>query len=210
MSATEEKKSSGPKFVSQLKERLHIYSEKWAKFSRELKYSSLKRKFSFLGLILLFIVTVVILVRISTKGLIPPSEELFITSLAELAQEKYQFEPGVDTETFYDSTRTTQHILLLRKMVVNIKASKDSGPNPMAMIELFIEGTDGEVLVEIKDREFEIMDLFQRKIEELNYDQLVSVLGKRSLCSQLGQELNHVLTKGLVKRVFIKNIVIKP
>lgn len=80
----------------------------------------------------------------------------------------------------------------------------------MAAFEFYVEGTVSEVLVEIKDREYEVEDLFLRTIEEMTYDQLTTPEGKRVLCDRLRREVNKVLTTGFVRRIFIKTAILKP
>ena len=50
----------------------------------------------------------------------------------------------------------------------------------------------------------------QRLIEELNYSDLDTVEGKQKLVEKIRKELNSFLSRGKVKRIFIKNAVIKP
>lgn len=148
--------------------------------------------------------------RISTKGLIPKPSDIFIGSMAEWSKAKYGYNPSSDLEPFYDSTRLIQNILLMKKMVVNIKSSTESGPNPMGAFEFYVEATAPEVLLEIKDRESEVKDIFLRTIEEMTFDQISSGEGKQLLCGNLRKEVNKVLTKGFIKKVFIKTAIVKP
>lgn len=80
----------------------------------------------------------------------------------------------------------------------------------MGAFEFFVEGTVNDVIVEIKDREPEIEDLFLRTIEEMNYDQISSGEGKKKLCEILRHEVNKILTKGQVRRIFFKTAIVKP
>ncbi len=90
----------------------------------------------------------------------------------------------------------------MQKMTVNLRRSSESGPNPMGAFEFYVEGAASEVVVEIKDREPEMEDLFSRTIEDMTFDQVASGEGKKLLCDRLRKELNKVLTKGYVRRVF--------
>lgn len=173
------------------------------------QFSKLK-KISFLGLILITGVSGYIVYRVATKGLLPQSEDLFIGSLAEWSQQKYQYDPRNEVESFYESPRTTQNILQLKKMIVNLRRSSESGETPMGAFEFLVEGAATEVIVEIKDREPEVEDLFLRTLEEMTFDQVASGEGKRLLCETLRKEVNKILTKGYVRRVFIKTAIVKP
>lgn len=174
------------------------------------KSYSLVKKLLFVSLVAVTGISIFVVYRIGTKGLLGGEENLFIGSMAEWAQEKYLYDPLAQQESFYESTRTSQNILLLRKLVANLKRSVNSGENPMGAFEFYVEGTVSEVVIEIKDREPEIEDLFLRTIEEASFDQVASAEGKRQLCDRLRKEVNKILTTGFVRRIFIKNAIIKP
>lgn len=148
--------------------------------------------------------------RSLTHGVLPPEKEFLAASLEEWAIHAYKYDPETEMDSFYDSPRTIQNIMSLPKMVVNIRPSASSGPNPMAAMEFFLEGLSPEAIVEVKDRESEIRDLFQRTIEDMTYAELDSTEGKQLLTEKLRQALNLNLTKGKIRRIFIKEIVIKP
>lgn len=171
---------------------------------------SLVKKVLFVSLIGVTGASGYLLYRLGTKGLLPQQEDLFIASMADWAQQKYQFDPQGLQESFYDSTRTSQNILLLKKMVVNLRRSSESGPNPMGAFEFLVEGATEEVVVEIKDREPEVEDLFLRTIEDMTFDQVSSGEGKKMLCERLRNDVNRILTKGFVRRVFLKTAIVKP
>ena len=184
----------------------HLLSDGMTAF----KAYSLKQKMAFVGLVVASILAIVFLQKMFTKGIVPDEKNLFLGSLSEWSQQAYNYDANTQLESFYESTRMTQNILLLRKMIVNIRPSSESGSNPMGAFEFFVEGTVSEVVVEVKDREAEITDLFRRTISEMTFDQISSGEGKQLLCERLRNEMNTVLTKGLVRRVFIKNAIVKP
>lgn len=95
-------------------------------------------------------------------------------------------------------------------MTVNIKRSQSSGPNPMASLDFYAEGTASDVMVEIKDREAEVRDLLQRTIEEMSFDQISSGEGKQLLCDKMRKEVNRILTKGKIRKFYIKTALVKP
>lgn len=172
-------------------------------------FSKLK-KVSFVVL-LMATVPLLVVAFLGIKGrLVAPPEDLFIGSLAEISDQNILASEVGTMESFYDSPRISQNILLLRRMVVNLQRSENSGPNPMGAFEFYLEGTGNDVLVEIKDREAEVEDLFARTAEELNYDQIESAEGKRLLCDRLRKEVNRILTQGMIRKVFLKTAIIKP
>lgn len=177
---------------------------------RAFKFFSLKKKLGLVGVILLFFAALFVVYRSMTKGLFPPQEELFVGSLQEWSQEEYAYNPDTEVESFYESTHSSQNMVVVPKMVVNLRRSAGSGPNPMGAFEFYVQGSASDVVVEVKDREAEVTDLFQRSLEEMTYDQVASPEGKQLLTEKLRKEVNRILTKGKVRRIFIKTAIIKP
>lgn len=163
-----------------------------------------------ISLILAGAMTTVFVYRSMTHGVLPGDEEFLIASLEEWSTQAYKYDPETEMDSFYDSPRTIQNIMSLPKTIVNLRPSAGSGPNPMVAVEFFLEGLSPEAIVEVKDRETEIRDLFQRTLEELSYGELDSSEGKQQLTEKLRQVLNSNLTKGKIRRVFIKELVLKP
>jgi flagellar basal body-associated protein FliL len=168
------------------------------------------QKLSFVGLLIATGAGGFIIYRATTHRLVPPETDLFMGSLQDWSEHGVQYDPKMDVELFYDSTRVSQNIMQLKKMVTNLKRSENSSVNPMGAFEFYLEGTVSEVLVEIKDREPEITDLFLRTISDASYDQIATAEGKVALCDKLRKNINGVLTTGKIRRVFIKTVIIKP
>lgn len=155
-------------------------------------------------------ITIFLTIRVlNKKGFLPAEKELFISSMEEWSQGKYFFDPKMEQEFFFDSTRVAQNIMFMTKITANIRPSEGSGENPMLAVEFYIEGMSPEVLVEIKDREAEIRHLFLRRIEDMKFDELDSKEGKELLCDRLRKELNQLLTRGRIRKVTFKNFVLK-
>ncbi|WII73471.1 flagellar basal body-associated FliL family protein [Bdellovibrio sp. 22V] len=201
---------AGPLLGAWFKKKLQSLKAGLGASLETFKSFTLVKKLAFFGLILVTAASVFVLYRVSTKGLLPHQEDLFISSMADWAQQKYTYDPKTEVESFYESTRASQNILVLKKMVVNLRRSSESGPNPMGAFEFYVEGAASEVVVEIKDREPEVEDLFLRTIEDMTFDQVASGEGKQLLCERLRKEVNKILTKGYVRRVFIKTAIVKP
>lgn len=165
---------------------------------------------------LLFVTQVVILLAFGgiyyaiTGKIIPGEKDLFLTNFADVATHEYDYDGAQDQELFYDNLRSMPNLFLLPKIVANIKASTNSGPNPMVAVELFAEGHTPEVTFEMKDREALMRDSAQRAIEDFSFDELDSPLGKQKLTQVVSRELNRVLTRGQLKALRIKTIILKP
>ncbi len=187
----------------QTSERIHVWRMDYRRWPSQLKF-------------LLFATQVVILLAFAgiyyavTGRIIPVEKDLFLTSFADVATQAYDYEVGRDQELFYDNLRSMPNLYLLPKIVANIKASSNSGPNPMVAVEFFAEGFTPEVTYEMKDREAHMRDSAQRAVEDFSFDELDSPTGKQKLNQVVSRELNRVLTKGQLKALRIKTIVLKP
>ncbi|MGE5085398.1 MAG: flagellar basal body-associated protein FliL [Bacillota bacterium] len=209
-SARENIRHLGPNLLSLLKNAGASVGGALSHGLIDFKGFPLAKKLAFVGLVLITAAGGVVIFKVATHKLIPASEELFVSSLEEWAQDKYFYDPKSEVESFYDSTRAEQNMFIIKKMVVNLRRSPSSGSNPMGAFEFFVEGTDSEVVVEIKDREPEVKDLFLRTIGDMTFDQISTGEGKQLMNDRLRKEINKILTKGKVRRVFIKTAVIKP
>jgi flagellar basal body-associated protein FliL len=177
---------------------------------RSFSYWPASKKVFFFAVILLVVGTVGFAYRALTHGWIFDKQPLFVRSLQEWSSEAVKFYPAQDMEPFFDSARVAQNLFALKRVVVNIRASESSGPNPMAAFEIFLEGNSIEVIVEVKDRESEIRDRIQRIIEEMTYDQLNLPDGKQTLIEKLRRDVNKLVTLGQIRKIYLKTVVIKP
>lgn len=202
-------KNLGPNTKHWISDKLGEFKAWLGELGTTFKGFSIVQKLGVVALLAATGVGGVVLYKIATNKLIPHKEELFLPTLEDWADKKEYFEAD-QVEPFYDSTRVSQNIFSTKRIFANIRKSSQSGPNPMAALEFYVEGTDADVVVEIKDREPEVKDLFLRVVEDMNYDQLASAEGKQMLCERLRKEINKILTKGKVRRIFYKTAVIKP
>lgn len=80
----------------------------------------------------------------------------------------------------------------------------------MVAYEFSLEGNSTEVLIEIKDREGEILDQIQRMIEEHSFDELNSADGKKLITEKVRSTVNRLLTLGKIRHVYIQGVIFKP
>lgn len=198
------------KFLGTIKAGINAVVDTVVEWLRQFRYLSWKLKLSFFGLLIFGATTVFIIYRSLTTGFVPIHNELFIPSIERIATEVFEYDPATEVEPFYENLRAPQSIIMMPKMVVNLKRSSKSGPNPMGAFEFFIEGMAPEVVIEIKDREVEIRDRIQRTLEDFNFDQADSPEGKKMICEKIQKEVNLVLTTGKIKRVWLKTAILKP
>jgi flagellar basal body-associated protein FliL len=177
---------------------------------RQFSFWPAQKKMATIGIILGVILTGVYVYLAATRDLVSLKTELFVTSLEDWSEQTEIYDPETESEPFYDSARASQNMMSLPKMVVNLRRSARSSPNPMGAFEFFVEGNSPDVMVEIKDREFEVKDLFLRDLEEFTFDQVDTADGKQLLLEKLRRDLNTILTKGRVRKIFFKTAIVKP
>lgn len=200
----------GPKAIlGAIKDAISRRLEAISEAQRNFRYLSWKMKLGFFAILILMGGTGFFLYRSLTHGWVTEKEDLFMRSLQTVAGHSEEYELD-DTEPFYENLRTSSNMLLIPKMVVNIKPSSKSGRNPMGAFEFYVEGLIPEVVVEVKDREIEIRDLMQRVVEGFTFDLLDSPEGKKLMCEKLQKEINPLLTTGKLKKIWIKTIILKP
>lgn len=200
----------GPKALFKIvKEFISTQLEVISEAQRNFRYLSWKMKLAFFAIVLLMASTSFFIYRSLTHGWVMDKQDLFLRSFEKVASKIEEYE-SEETEPFFENLRTSNNMLLIPKMVVNIKPSAKSGRNPMAAFEFYIEGMIPEVVVEVKDREIEIRDLMQRVVEGFTFDQLDTPEGKQGMCERLQKEINPLLTTGKIKKIWIKTIILKP
>ncbi len=177
---------------------------------RQFGFKPLRFKLMVFGFAFLCLGTAAVLFLMLTKGIVPEQERLFVQSLDSISDRRWSYDPKTEQEPFYGSVRSAQNMMIVPKLVVNVKRSLNSGRNPMAAAELYIEGMSPDVVVEIKDRETEFRDRFMRMMEEFSYDELMAAQGKIRLQEALVREANQLATKGRIRRIYFKTIVLKP
>lgn len=134
----------------------------------------------------------------------------FFGSVEEFATYSFAYDPDNQSEAFYSSPRVKTYSFQLKPIVVNLKRKAGSSRNPMGFFEFVLDGSSGDVLVEVKTRETEIIDIVQRVVESMWYEELDSQEGKLKLKETLRKELNKILLEGSLRKVQIQSIIIKP
>lgn len=124
--------------------------------------------------------------------------------------EEYQFDPAKKFVPISEEGEYPQFVVLLDKVIVNIQPSENSSSNPMIAMRLYFESNSRQGTVEIKDREKEVRDLAQRVLESYTYDQIVTGKGKLEFKEQLRRETTAIMNTGIVKNIYIDDILIKP
>lgn len=196
--------------VNQLKLTKVRLVEQKTTFSNIVRFWSWKEKSLFAGLITLLGFAIFVFYFGVIKKRLFHNEELFITSLLGQADQIWDLKPEDYNDYFYNTVRIPKNIFNLRRMVINVKPSENSGSNPMVALELSLEATSREALVEIKDREGEILDRVQRSLEEMTYDEISGEGGRDQIEDRVRNQVNSILTLGKIRSVFIVGSIFKP
>ena len=142
--------------------------------------------------------------------LLTPSDKTTFGSYDFVADKIYEIDPNTRWEDFFGSLQLSEHVILLKRIVVNLKPSENSGSNPMVAFEIFVEGSGQETAIELKDREKEFLDLVQRVTENMTYDELVTETGKKRLKLNLRREMNaEFSTKAVSKKFIIRQSLLR-
>ncbi len=152
----------------------------------------------------------VVLILRGTGGSVLPNFELkFLTSFSEVADRSFKIEKDESFEDFDNPLRHPDFVVLIERLVVNLRPSELS-ESPMGMFEFYVEASTQEGAIEINERQKEIRDLMARTLEVATHADLAGAEGKDKMKLNLRRELNTLLTKGRVRRVYFKTIILKP
>ncbi|HEX4923687.1 MAG TPA: flagellar basal body-associated FliL family protein [Bdellovibrionales bacterium] len=161
--------------------------------------------------LLLLAGALVLLVYFGTRligggGLPLPQLKDYMSSLEPVAEKVTKYDVTQPMEDFNSPLRHPEHVVLLRKIVVNLRPSEGSTRNPMAAFELLIEAASRDTAIEVKDREKEMIDISARVAESFEFGEFSEGEGKERFKLALRRELNKVLTTGRVRKVYFKTV----
>lgn len=154
-----------------------------------------------------------IVVNRTLKGtLLPKTEKVWVGNFAELADGTFTYDQNGAFEDFNDPLLHPEFVVLIERVVVNLARTPEASDNsnPMAAFELYLQTDSQESAIEIKDRNVEVRDAIARSVERVTYPELADEDGKTKLKLLIRKELNEKLTRGKVRRVFFKTIVLNP
>lgn len=129
----------------------------------------------------------------------------FLKSFKEVADSETEIDAEEGGEDILSPLRHPEYAVLLPRIIANLKPPSPSR-SPMVALELYIEATNQDCAIEIKDRRVEIKDLIQRTLEETTFEQLENHEGKERFKIHLRLALNKILNKGRAKRVFFHSL----
>jgi flagellar basal body-associated protein FliL len=124
--------------------------------------------------------------------------------------EKFDYDVHKEFVPLSEEGEYPQFVFLLDKVIVNIQPSESSSSNPMVAMRLYFESNSRQGAIEIKDREKEVRDTTQRVLETYAYDRIITARGKIEFKEQLRREITSIMNTGIIKNIYIDDILIKP
>ncbi len=137
------------------------------------------------------------------------TKDPFLKNWAEVADVAYALQPEDLTENIDDPLKHPEYTVLIHKIAANLKAP-NSHRSPMVTTELYVEASNQDAAIEIKDRELEVRDSLERVFELTTFDELDTKAGKEKLKVHIRAALDQMLNKGHIKRVFFSSINMVP
>lgn len=132
----------------------------------------------------------------------------FLNSFADIADAKFSYSEHEPFEEFTDPLFHPEHVVGMDRVIVNLRTREGEG-TPMGYFAFYFEATNQESAVELRDREHEVRDVVSRSLEQMSYAELSTVPGKEKLKVILRKNLNSLLSRGQVRRVYFKSFVLK-
>lgn len=177
-----------------------------------LKSRSLAQKMSLLVAIVVLGLLIFVGAKTIQGTLLPTVERAWIANFTEFADGKFTYESNGSFEDFNDPLLHPEFVILVERIVVNLSRTPQApeSANPMAAFELYLQTDNQDAAVEIKDRSVEIRDAVARSVERMTYPDLADEDGKAKLKLLIRKDLNEIITRGKVRRVFFKTIVLNP
>lgn len=144
--------------------------------------------------------------------LVPPNQKPWVSSLADVADGVFEYDPSGEFEDFNDPLHHPEFVVLIERVVVNLRRTESAadGSVPMAAMELYVQTDNQEAAIEVKDRSVEVRDTIARSVERMSYPELVTDEGKAKVKLVIRKDLNEILTKGRVRRIYLKTFVLNP
>lgn len=174
---------------------------------KSIKGLTLTQKLSFIGFLL--VVSTIVVLLMLPGGLLQISSDPYLSGFSDKSNTKENYR-NEDLIPLSENGVYPENVVLIEKVVVNIRPSTNSTRNPMMAARFYFEMNTPEGAVEIKDREKEIRDIIQRVLETFDYDQVISATGKKNFKEQMRREISSVMNTGIVKDIFIDDILVKP
>ncbi len=153
-----------------------------------------------------------VILKMTQGRLLPKTEREWIASFDEKADGVFTYERTDPFEDFNDPILHPEFVVVIDRVIVNLARTPEAeiGSNPMAAFEFYIQTDNQDSAIEVKDRNVAVRDVLARAVERMTYPELATEEGKQKLKLILRKDLNQIMTKGRVRRVYLKTIVLNP
>lgn len=195
--------------IQKAKEKLGTASVMTKSYLKAMWATPRLKKFYFLMFVASAYLSYFFIMQIITNKKLPTVNLEGVTSFEQVADGVFEFAPDASMEQFDSPIRHSDYTVLLGKVVANLRPSPATSGQPMGAFRFHFEASTRETAVELVDREKELLDLMQRAIEEMTWDELSSPDGKAHLKLVLRKKINEALNRGRVKKVLIETIILK-
>lgn len=133
----------------------------------------------------------------------------FLKNWAEVADHSFAIPIEAQGENIDDPLRHLEYTVLIPKIIANLKPPNRRA-SPMVTAELYIEVSNQDAAIEVRDRDREVRDSLERVFEGTTFDELDTKEGKEKLKIHIRSSLDQMLNKGHVKRVFFSSLNMVP
>lgn len=193
----------GPLIKPLVEELKADFKDLWKKI-RSVKRQDLIR----VGALALLVFGIYYLVGDATKNLgVVERKDPFLGHFKEVADSYHDLEDdgeeGVDT-----GVGQPEYAVLIKRIIANLKPLSRRY-HPIAAVELYLEASNQECAMELKDRELEIRDIVARSVEGITFAEAETIKGKNRLKVRIRSRVNRILNKGRVRGIFFKSFHIQ-
>lgn len=155
------------------------------------------------------VVTILIpLAMLIFMGKILPTFELpYLVSMDEVSKDVRTYPTDGVQVPLFDEFRSKAFTIALPKAMINLKT--DGGSPSYGQFEFFINIRDKELAAAIKSKQSEMIDIMQRVLEEVTWDQLQSPTGKERVKKVIRHRLNEFLQGNIVLGVYYRSVILQ-
>ncbi len=164
-----------------------------------------KRRYMIAAAVVAVMIPLVILIFM---GKILPKFELpYMVSMDEVSTTVYTYPTdGVEVPLF-DEFRTNAFTVALPKTIINLKV--DGGSPSYGEFEFFVNLRDKDLADSIKNKQSEIIDLLQRVLEQVTWQELQSPIGKEKVKKVIRHRINEFLQGNIVIGVYYRSVILQ-
>ena len=162
----------------------------------------------FLLLLLLFHLFVLVLYFIGEPLLNLQAKKPYMNSLEEVADRVVSLPQGTPFESFYSPLRQPEYFLSIDDVIVQLTSTRRA-PRVMGRFEFYVETNNRRALIEISDRQGEVVDLMQKVLGGQTWEELSTTSGKLRVKRRLRAHMNSMINYGYVREIYYKNLLLK-